>query len=832
MKVSVQWLSDFIDITPLKTDLSGVLEKLTLRGLEVEAIQDMSAGLAKVVVAQVVEKSAHPNATRLSVCQVNNGKETLQIVCGAQNFKAGDRVALSQVGAVLPNGLEIKVGKIRDVESHGMLCSESELGFAAESEGILILPEAAPVGTPLAQYLGREDTVFTLNVTPNRGDALSILGVARELASILGQQVKAPMPKLAEQSVGTTTKLRVQLDEGSGCLQYHGRYIEGVKVGPSPGWMTRRLEACGVRAINNVVDVTNYVLLELGVPLHAFDYDFLSAGVGAVKTIRARLAHAGDKLPLLDGTEAKLVDSDLVIADSEKPIALAGVMGGANSEVGESTTRLALEAAEFHYATVRGAARRHGKHTEASHRYERRIDPLMVARASDRAAALLAEVCGGKVFQGRVSAFAKGHEELIRSLKDHSVKIPVSVERFNTFVGAAFRPEEIAQALKAAGFPCEGSAQGNIVVSPASYRPDVVANEDFFEEALRVIGYDRVVSRMPRLSDNPAVAQAHGSPIVARGRSLQKIRQALATQGFSECVNYGFTSRARAEDWLPDATLAVKLVTLRNPLNEEFTTMKPTLLGGLFENMVTGLRHQQKDLRLFEMRPVFLTDDKSETGVQEEWRLAVLMTGRAAVSGLAAQDRAADFFDLKGVLESLLDILGARGLRVRELREASPGRYPQFHPFQAVELALGPGPCGVLGRVHPAREAAVKARHPVLAFEVSLDRLLDISKGERKYSPLPAFPRVERDFSFVVPDATSAATVVNAVQKLGKPLVEAVQVIDVFAGGSVPPGHRSLTFAVTLGAPDRTLEEQDINAASQKLVAGLQKELGLLLRTE
>ena len=305
--------------------------------------------------AQVVEKSAHPNATRLSVCQVNNGKETLQIVCGAQNFKAGDRVALSQVGAVLPNGLEIKVGKIRDVESHGMLCSESELGFAAESEGILILPEAAPVGTPLAQYLGREDTVFTLNVTPNRGDALSILG-GPGVSFHFRPASESPMPKLAEQSVGTTTKLRVQLDGGSGWLQYHGRYIEGVKVGPSTGWMTRRLEACGVRAINNVVDVTNYVLLELGVPLHAFDYDFLSAGVGAVKTIRARLAHAGDKLPLLDGTEAKLVDSDLVIADSEKPIALAGVMGGANSEVGESTTRLALEAAEFHYATVRGAA--------------------------------------------------------------------------------------------------------------------------------------------------------------------------------------------------------------------------------------------------------------------------------------------------------------------------------------------------------------------------------------------------------------------------------------------------------------------------------------------
>jgi phenylalanyl-tRNA synthetase beta chain len=736
------------------------------------------------------------------------------------------------VGAKLPNGLEIKVGKIRDVESQGMLCSESELGFAEESEGIIILPADAPLGAPLAQFLGREDTVFTINVTPNRGDALSIMGVARELASILGQPLKAPVPKLAEQSAGANLKIRVQVEDGSGCLQYHGRYIEGVKVAPSPAWMQRRLEASGVRAINNVVDVTNYVLLELGVPLHAFDYDLL-ANDGGMKTIRARRAHAGDKLPLLDGTEAKLVDADLVISDSEKAIALAGVMGGANSEVSDKTTKLVLEAAEFHYATVRADARRHGKHTEASHRYERRIDPLMVARASDRAASLIAELTGGKVHQGRVSAFARGHEDQLRALKDHAVKVPVSVERFNAFVGGSFKAEEVAAALKAAGFPCEGSAaHGNIVASPASHRPDVVITEDFYEEALRVLGFERIAPRMPKLSDSPGAASAHSSPVVARNRALQKIRGALATLGFNECVNYGFTSRARAEDWLYDKTQAGKLVGLRNPLNEEFTTMKPSLLGGLFDNMVTALRHQQKEVRLFELRPVFLADEKSDTGVAEEWRLAVLMTGRASVTGLAAQDRAAGFFDVKGVLESLMDTLGARGLRVRELKEAGTGRYPQFHPFQSVELALGPGPCGVLGRIHPTREAAAKVRQPVLAFELSVDRLLDISKSERKYAALPTFPRVERDFSFVVPDATSSATVLTAVQKLGKPLVEGVQVIDVFAGGSVPAGHRSLTFTVTMGAADRTLEETDIAAASQKLVAGLQKELGLQLRAE
>ncbi|MBI3542630.1 MAG: phenylalanine--tRNA ligase subunit beta, partial [Deltaproteobacteria bacterium] len=405
MKISLSWLATYLDVAPIRADLKGVLGRLTMRGLEVESIHDLSQGFDKVVIAQIETRDRHPNADRLSICKVNTGKETLQIVCGAQNMKAGDKVALSQIGAHLPNGLKIEKGKIRDVESFGMLCSEVELGIADKSEGILILPKDAPVGQPLAPFIGRDDIVFELNVTPNRGDALSHLGVARELASILGQKLKAPEAKLNEAGGSSADKIKVTLHNPSDapdlCLQYHGRYIEGVKIKASPEWLQKRLLSIGLRPINNVVDVTNFVLMEYGQPLHAFDYAQVKGG-----QIHVRRAKKGEKLPLLDGTEVTLDEQDLVIADGERPVALAGVMGGGNSEVTDKTANILLEAAQFDAASVRKTSRRHQKKSDSSHRFERQVDARAVRAAMDRAAALIVETGGGKAYKGAVSQYS------------------------------------------------------------------------------------------------------------------------------------------------------------------------------------------------------------------------------------------------------------------------------------------------------------------------------------------------------------------------------------------------------------------------------------------
>lgn len=811
MRISLNWLSDYLDVAPIRADLKGVLHKLTMRGLEVESIQDLSKGFDNVVIGLVEARDKHPNADRLGVCRVNVGSEVKQIVCGAANVAAGQKVCVSLPGAHLPNGMKIAPGKIRDVESQGMICSEQELGLAETSEGIIVLPADAPVGKPLAPFIGRDDIIFELNVTPNRGDALSHLGVARELAAILGQKLKMPAPKLAEAGGASSDKITVSI-ESDRCWQYHGRYIEGVKIQPSPEWLKKRLLAVGLRPINNVVDVTNYVLMEFGQPLHAFDYKQVKGA-----HIHVRLAKEGEKLPLLDKTDVTLTAEDLVIADSERAVALAGVMGGGNSEVTEATTSILLEAAQFSPQTVRKTAKRFQKHSDSSHRFEREIDARAVTAAMDRAVALIVETGGGKAFKGAVSQYSKTGEQLA---KGELRTVNLTLSYINKFLGVNLTAAQVSANLAQVGFVSEGSGDALKVKVP-SYRPDVSMPEDIAEEILRVIGYEAVEARVPRLNFIPDPVNA----VDLRNKQIEKLKLALVEQGFCEAVNFGFTSKAMSERWGGKA--AALAVPLQNPLNEEFSTMKTSLIGGLFENMLGAVRHQQSNVRLFEVRPVYTRDEKSETGLREEWMVAAILSGRAYSHALAALDRDADFFDAKGVVELLLETLGARGLRYQAL-EAGDSR---FHPAQAATIVLGKGPAGVVGRVHPRTEGEYKLRQPVFAIEFSLDRALELAKSDRKYSPVPKFPKVERDFSFIVPSTMGAEKIVHAIQKLGKPLVESVSVVDLYQGDKIPAGTVSLSISLLMGDPNRTLEDAEVDATAQKVLSGLDKELGIKLRT-
>jgi len=821
MKVSLNWLAQYLDVEPIRKDLKGVLDKLTMRGLEVESIHDLSKGFDKVVVAQIEARDRHPNADRLSVCRVNNGKEVLQIVCGAQNMKAGDKIALSMIGAHLPNGLKIEKGKIRDVESFGMLCSETELGIADTSEGILILPQDAPLGEPLAKYLGRNDIVFSLNVTPNRGDALSHLGVARELGAILGQKVKLPTAKLNETSEDASKKISVSIAEAIRpdgtelCLQYHARCIEGVRVGPSPEWLVKYLQSLGMRSINNIVDVTNFVLMEFGQPLHAFDFDRIEGA-----KIRVRRAVKGEKLPLLDKTEVELSDDDLVIADANRPVALAGVMGGGNSEVTDATKRILLEAAQFLPGAVRRTARRHQKHTDSSHRFERQVDAKGVVAAMERATALIVEVAGGKVAKGAVSAYSTAGKQLATG---PLTELDLSVSALAHFLGIDIDAKQAQSCFEQIGFASKAQAEKLRVEIP-SFRPDVRIAEDLYEEVLRVWGYERVTPKVPQLNFIPEPT----NPIDIRARYIEKLKLTFAEQGFCESVNFGFTSVASNTRW--GGKEAANAIALLNPLNEEFNTMKTSLVGGLVENMLLATRHQQRDIRLFEVRPIYVHDPKSETTAREEWRISGIVTGRAFSAALSAQDRDLDFFDAKGFVETSLDAISARGVRYM------PGDKlvsdTRLHPAQSAEIAIGRGPCGFIARLHPKVEAEFKLRQPVYVFEFSLDRALEIAKADRKFSGLARFPKSERDLSLLVPVGMPSEKVTQAVLKLGKPLIESAVIVDSYSGEKIPVGTVSLSVSFVLGDPNRTLEEAEVEATVAKILSGLEKELQVRLRTQ
>lgn len=821
MRISLNWLSDYIDVTPIRSDLQGVLSKLTMRGLEVEAVQNLSAGFDKVIVAQIEVRDKHPKADRLSVCRVNTGTETLQIVCGAQNMKAGDKVALSMIGACLPNGMKIDKGKIRDVESFGMLCSETELGISDTSEGILILPTDAPLGKPVAEVLGRDDIVFDLNVTPNRGDALSHIGVARELAAILGQRVKLPVAPLKEGTKKASEKIQVTLHNPAGkdlCFQYHGRFIEGIKVGPSPAWMVKRLQAVGLRSINNVVDVTNYVLMEWGTPLHAFDYAHVKGG-----HIHVRQTKDGDDLPLLDGTHLGVKDilsslsEDLVIADNEKPIALAGVMGGGNSEVTEATTSILLEAAQFLPATVRATAKRFQKHSDSSYRFERQIDAKAVLLASERAASLLQQVAGGTVYSGVVSSVSETGKQLTQAER----KTSVSFQYIRDFIGADISESEILGSLEQVGFSSKKQGEKAEVNIP-SYRPDVSLREDIAEEVLRVWGFDRVPAHVPRLDFIPEPMNA----VEMRSRLVEKLKATMVSQGFYECVNFAFTSKTKNDRW--GGLEKGQAVTLLNPLNEEFTTLKTSLMTGLFENFVNTMYHQQQNVRLFEVRPVFVADESSETGVREEWRFAAIASGRAYQNALQASDTLFDFYEMKGAFELALESINCRGLRY----EAWTGSDDRLHPAQAAKISLGKGPCGFLSRLHPKIEAEYKLREPVYLFECSLDRILSLAKTDRKASGLSKFPKVSRDLSLIASESMVSDKILQTVQKLGKPLLESVRVVDLYVGEKIPAGCKSLSIAMIFGDSNRTLEEAEIDGVCQKILQGLELELGVKLRLQ
>ena len=824
MRVSWNWLSEMVELSGVGGP-QGLADLLTRRGLEVEGTHSLAAGFEKVISVQILERNPHPQADRLSLCKVTTGKgEPLEIVCGAQNMKAGDKVALAQVGASLPNGMKIALSKIRGVTSNGMLCSEEELMLKEKSEGILILPPATPLGKPLAEILGRDDTVLTLKITPNRGDCMSHWGIAREVAAAIGKKAKRPTPKLLDLK---GSPVSVHLEAGESGPQFWGCYIEGVTIGPSPDWVVKRLEALGSRSINNVVDATNLLLFELGQPVHAYDADRIEG-----KKLSIRLAREGEEIPLLDGTTVTVTHSDLVIADGKRAVGLAGVMGGGNSEVQDKTQHVFLECAEFAPSSVRRTAARYQRKTDAAQRFERGIDPLGHAHAIARLAQLVTELAGGKI---------KGSTNALMPSRDSKKMKPREIRMNKTFcedfLGMPVTSKEIHKLLEA--HDCEvQETEKNWIVTPPSYRLDIAIKEDLAEEVARSLGYDKIPSTVPKLSNVPTPTASEEAGL--RFALLNRAKDALVQEGMMEALNFSFTSRARLQQF--GMTSSVKLA---NPLSEEYEFMVPSLLPGLVSNSIYNWNHhfgsEPLAIRLFEFRPTFQASGKieanseTETGVQENWKLAIALTGPRFAGGLRNERGEVDFYDLKAMVESLFDRLGTKGIRIQPMNPLGSSTYPGlFHPGQSAEILAGNQAAGVIGLLHPGKALELKTRAPLWLVELDWEAVARLSRPvtqSRPFKAWPEFPSMERDFALVVRDDISADKITQLALKAGKPLAKVAKVFDIYRGSQVAKGMTSVAVRVIFLDEGRSLQESEADAASAKILESWKKELGAELRS-
>ena len=775
MKISLNWLRDFVDCQLPASDLETLLRRA---GLEVAAILERGVAIDKVVVAEILESVQHPNADRLSVCKVNDGSEhPRQIVCGAKNYKVGDKIPLALPGAVLPGDFKIKPGKLRGVESEGMMCSAKELRLAEDAQGLLILPPESVAGTPLTEIFPTE-TILELEITPNRADWLSHLGVAREIAVFTGYPVKNPSPQLPAHVEQAS---RLLSDPADKVTFYTLRKISGVKVGPSPQWLIDRLAAVGLRSINNVVDITNYVLFELGQPLHAFDAAKISGD------IRVRAAAEGENFHALDGKEYKLPAGSLVIADNNGPVALAGVMGGEGSGVTESTTDILLESAFFEPSRVRRASRSLGLFSDSSYRFERGVDPEGVATASARAVELILQLAGGT---------ASEILEVAGELPPRA-KISLRHDRVRSVLGLEISDAEIDAALVRVGLINSGGGEWEI----PGYRREILREADLIEEVARVVGIEKIPSRAEGLFAGSSDAD------LAYDFAID-LRRRLAGMGFHEGRTSTLVSNADAADFGAS-------VALKNPFGDDQSQLRNSLLPGLFAAVVRNLDQGAKSIPLFEVGRVF-------TPAGEFPRLALVVTGdRFSVDWRGGTTRSWDVFDLLGAVRDLGAV------------ETNPLPSPPSPFGAAAEVFLHGKKIGLLGQLHPGVTRQLGANAPVLAAEFDLATWRTLVSMDRTTSPLAKFPGSARDIAFTAPLSLPYGEVRATIESLKEPLLESIGLFDLFTdpkGEKIPADKKSLAVSLSFRSPERTLTADEVNAATDRIKAALRTRSGIEFR--
>lgn len=797
MNVTLNWLKTYIDF-----DLSAeeLADRLTMLGIEVEAIKELSTALNGVVVGKVTTIRPHPNADKLVLCQVDIGEEdTLQIVCGAPNVREGMFAPVATIGTDLPTGISIKRAKLRGEESHGMLCSEKELGVSESAAGLMELSSDLPIGTGFTDALGLDDTVFELEITPNRPDCLSLIGVAREIRAETGNDIKLPEVNVQEDDTDIREVTSVTIDAPDLCPRYAARVIRGVKIGDSPTWLKQRLESVGIGVINNIVDVTNFVLMEYGQPLHAFDYNKLGEN-----RIVVRRAAAGEALTTLDEEERKLTPEMLVIADATKPVALAGIMGGYDSEITETTSDVLLESANFDPSSVRATAKTLGMNTEASYRFERGADPEAVIPAINRATQLIVELAGGTVCEGTIDAYP-GKCEL--------GQIHLRPERVNFILGTELEATEIKQILLRLGFGVDTGQQddNSYQVTVPTFRRDITREIDLIEEIARVHGYDNIPTTLPK-----------GDIPVPKPRTLDEVRRRikkyLLASGMMEAINYSFCHpncfdkiRLSEDNPLRDA------LKLQNPLSPEMSVLRTTLLPSLLVNAQHNHNHQIDNIALFEMSTVFLNGE-------EPARIAGILAGEIGDGVYGNPYHSPDFFDIKGTVEGALEACGIADWTYAITDE------PTFHPGRNAEVLLDNQRIGIFGEAHPEVLENYELPYKAYLFELDLEKLADAADFSKRFEPIPIYPSVLRDLAIVVEHDMPSDLPIEIIYSTGGELVESVRLFDVYVGDQVPEGKKSLAYTITYHSATETLTDKEVNDLHDKVVNRLNQELGAELR--
>ncbi len=803
MLISENWLRQYLDCS---APLNEILDKLVKAGVPVESVKAQGKEISKVVVGELLDVQKHPQADRLSVTKVSTGAETFQVVCGAKNIAPGQKVPFAKVGAVLPGNFAIKAAKIRNVESFGMLCSASELGLAEKSDGIFILSQDAPVGEDFLKYMGLPDTLFELEIFPNRSDLLSHLGVAREISALFNCPLRFPEnPPLPEKGLGETKKTIVSVQSPEGCPLYSCRVLEGVTIGPSPRWLSSALEHLGQHSINNVVDVTNFVMLEMGQPLHAFDYDKLSGS-----QIVVRMAKKGEKIPLLDNTLRDLQENMLVIADAEKPVALAGIMGGSNSQVLGETKNLLLESALFHPGTIRKTARLLSLSTDSSYRFERGVDSSNVEKALNRAAQLILEVAGGTLGLGPVVQKGKMPTPAV---------IDYRPERAEVILGIEIPKDRQVLILKNLGCSIENQSQlGVYRITVPSSRLDLTREIDLIEEVARVAGYDLIQSLAPKIS-------SHLSPIGSAIPFENETRFLFHQNGFYEAVNPSFLP----PDYIDRFRLAENHPlrehhSLLNPIAEDQKVLRPSLLPSLLANIRLNLAFQQPRVALYELNKVFRKSGNQNP--VESYQAVAVVAGLIQESVWTSRERPADYYDAKGLAESWILLA-----RLQDVKWEFGGLNMPYQSAESFRVFDPSGRTLIWGGVLSPRVLKNYDIHvSVTSVEFDLSAFGQSPVPKLHYRPLPRFPEAWRDIALVVPDGVTSNQVLAEINELKPAHLVSMALFDQYRGQELPEGTRSLAFRLRFRHTDQTLNDAEVNDSVSKMLSHLKERFSIAIR--
>ena len=810
MQVSIKWLKDYIDFTETPEQLA---DKLTMAGIPVENVVDPGEGLEKVVTGRIEKLEPHQNSDHLQICTMNVGlAENIIIVTGAQNVAEGQVVPVAMVGAHLPNGMKISKGKLRGVASNGMLCSAQELKLDLEKlpeeqkTGIFILPSDTPVGIPAKDVLGLNDVVLEFELTANRADCFSVFGLVREIAAITGNKPHFPEIKVNEDD---NTKLNdifsVEIADPDLCSRFSTRMLKNVKIGPSPEWMQQRLEGAGIRSINNVVDVTNFVMIELGHPMHAYDYDKITG-----KKLIARRAIEGEELHTLDDTSRKAKGEMLVIADSEKAAGLAGIMGGFETEITDTTTTVVLESADFYGPCIRRTARACGLSSEASGRFERGVDSETTIKALDRAAQLLQEMGACTVCEGIVDVYPNPKQ---------ANYVTFTPEQINNHLGTNIAKDVMLNIITSVGFDVTKDENDEITVKVPSWRNDVTCMADISEEIARLHGFDKIKSTLP----NGVSMQGTQS---AKQTFIDKVKASLSSQGLYETISFALTNEETFNKLnIPQDSPLRKAVPIMNPLSDEYPLVRTTLLSSIFDNLARNLARKNDDVALFEVGSVFFPKALPVTELPDEVvKIAGAITGRRNAQGRNQTNDMVDFYDAKGIIEELL-----ANLRVtRYIVEA--GTHYAMHPGKTALFKKGRDVIATVGEVHPAVLSAYGITKPVYIFELDATTVMKYMAKDLKYKALPKYPATSRDLAMLVDVDVNAADIEKAMTKAAGQNLTQITLFDVYTGKQVEEGKKSLAFSLTFQSNDKTLTDAEIDPAIEKIVAKLQKDFNANLR--